>query len=82
MEKKEDGSKVYRNQKQEEQFSYYQMECSNSNRESLEDDNEASKKPTDKNNKRRDVSQIVKLRLVDVRRKKDEKISKLRSSIF
>lgn len=80
MEKKEDGSKVYRNQKQEEQLSYYQMECSNSNRESLEDDNEA-KKPTDKSNKRRDVSQIVKLRLVDVRRKKDEKISKLKLSI-
>ena len=73
MEKKEDGTKVYRNEKQEELLSYFQMDVrSGDYRENGEDGDLGPKRVDNK----RDVTQIVRLRLVDVRKRNDKKISK------
>lgn len=87
MEKKEDGSKVFRNERQEEILSYkLESKKDTERREDVENIETISKstinnstgnvanKPN-KTSYQRDVSQLLKLRLVDVNKKNSQNIS-------
>ena len=74
LEKLPDGTKIYRNQRQEELIAFRQDHTQTLNNNSAENmENDADKQAT--NTFKRNVSEMLKLRVVDPRKRFDKKIT-------